>query len=257
MKNNETSWGKVAGWYDDLLEQNAGSFQKEVILPNLMRLMPNIKGQTVLDLACGQGYFSREFANAGAKVIASDISSELIKIAKGKGGPIEYHTAPADDISFMKNESADRATVILAIQNIENAQKVFVEAFRVLKKGGELHLVLNHPSFRIPKASSWGWEEVSPKNKFIQYRRIDSYMSERKIEIDMNPGSDKNKAITYSFHRPLQWFSKTLGNTGFVISRLEEWISHKESEKGGRGEEENRMRKEIPMFMYIQAKKLN
>ena len=65
MHKKDTSWGNVADWYDDLLESSQETYQSEVILPNLMRLVKPATGLTVLDLACGQGYFSRAFAAVG------------------------------------------------------------------------------------------------------------------------------------------------------------------------------------------------
>jgi hypothetical protein len=45
-----------------------------------------------------------------------------------------------------------------------------------------------------------------------------------------------------------------LRNAGFVITRIEEWTSDKESE-GKAAKQENRARAEFPLFMAIQALK--
>ncbi len=81
MNNKKTSWGEVADWYQRFL-QGEGTYQKEVILPNLLRLLEIQKGETILDLACGPGFFSQEFLKKGAKVIGADIAKELDEIAK-------------------------------------------------------------------------------------------------------------------------------------------------------------------------------
>src|SRR3989344_333824 len=197
----ETSWGKVAGWYHDAVEEK-GSYQKDLILPNLLRLMDIQKGERVFDLACGEGFFSRRFNRLGASVIGVDIAKELIAIAKSNreqreltqniankkvekspgvilsdseeskkdrsfGKPqddnakIEFHVAPADHIPFIKNNSVDKAVIVLALQNIESAAGVVQEVSRVLKPRGKLFIVLNHPAFRIPKASSWGFDPLA------------------------------------------------------------------------------------------------
>ena len=44
-QNNKTSWGNVAGWYDDLLEKSPDSYQEKVILPNLLRIIDPKPGQ--------------------------------------------------------------------------------------------------------------------------------------------------------------------------------------------------------------------
>ena len=115
-----------------------------------------------------------------------------------------------------------------------------------------MYLILNHPAFRIPKETSWGWDG---KRK-IQYRRIDSYLSESKAKIQMHPGSSPNE-FSWSFHRPMQFYSKALLKNNFCISRIEEWNSHKKSEPGPRAIAEDRARREIPLFLFIEAKRSN
>ena len=81
---------------------------------------------------------------------------------------------------------------------------------------------MNHPAFRIPKYSSWGWDAA------LQYRRIDRYLSEISIPIQMHPGK-KSHEITTSFHRSLQAYAQSLREAGFGIVNLEEWISNKKA----------------------------
>lgn len=247
----DTSWGSVADWYSEYLETNQGSYQRQVILPNLLRILGLTKGTQLLDLACGQGFFSREFAKTGATVVGSDIAKDLIAEAKKLSTNIEYHVAPANKLGFAKDSSFDAATIVLAIQNIEDMVGTFAEAARVLKTNGRLVLVLMHPAFRNPQKSAWGWDE----EKKVQYRRVDSYLSTARTTLLVHPGK-KNSPTTTSYHRSLQDFSKALSKTGFAITRLEEWISHKESGKGPRQKAENIARKEIPLFLMLEARKM-
>jgi ubiquinone/menaquinone biosynthesis C-methylase UbiE len=249
----DTSWEHVAEWYDRLLEgegKGEGTYQKELILPNLLRLMDIRRGDAVLDLACGQGFFAREFAKAGAHVAASDASPSLISIAK-KNSPneIAFHVAKADALKFLRDKTIHKIALVLALQNIDDINGVLHECARVLRPGGELFIVLNHPAFRMPKTSSWGWDE---KEK-MQYRRVDRYLSEAKIKIEMHPGR-KDSEQTISFHRPLQFYFKALHKAGFSVTALEEWNSHKKSEPGPRAKAEDVARKEIPLFLCLVAR---
>lgn len=250
-KSMKTSWGNVANWYDKMLEESDNTYQKNIILPNILRLMDIKKSESVLDLACGTGFFAREFLKTGGKIIGIDISPELIEIAE-KNSPkeIEYFASSADNLSKIKNLNIDKIAFILAIQNIANISDVLSECNRVLKDGGKIFIVMNHPAFRIPKRSSWSFDE---KNK-IQYRRIDEYMSESKTKIEMHPGKDIAEQ-TISFHRPLQSYFKILKKNGFCVTGLEEWISDRKSQPGTRAETENKARKEFPMFLFIEARK--
>ncbi len=245
----DTSWGKVAGWYGEHLQKD-DTYHSKVILPNLLRMLGVKKGEAVLDMACGEGFFAREFSKVGAKVTGADIAKELIVQADAKGGA-KYFVAPADKLSFAKDGEFSAAVCVLALQNIENLPATFKEARRVLARGGRFIFVLNHPAFRVLKRSSWGWDETTK----TQYRRVDGYLSAAKVFIDMHPGAPK-ATRTISYHRSLQDFFKALSNAGFAVSRLEEWVSHRESGKGPRQAAEDTARKEIPLFMALEARVL-
>jgi ubiquinone/menaquinone biosynthesis C-methylase UbiE len=243
-----TSWGSVAAWYDQYLGRE-DTYQAQVILPNLLRVLAPKKGEKILDLACGQGFFAREIAKSGATVVGADIAPELIKEAQKHASGVIYHVAPASQLSFAKEGEFDAVVCILALQNIEDISAVCREVKRVLTQGGRFLLVLNHPAFRVPKRSSWGWDE----EKKIQYRRVEGYLSAAKVQIDMHPGA-KKQMKTISYHRSLQDFFKALSSAGFKISHLEEWISHKVSEKGPHQVAEDTARKEIPLFLTLEAR---
>jgi ubiquinone/menaquinone biosynthesis C-methylase UbiE len=248
-----TSWGNVADWYNSMLETGPGTYQYDVILPALLRLIAPKKDMQILDLACGNGFFSRAFAEAGATVEGVDISRELIEHAKKKTGilPISYVVSSAEKIPFIKNASKDIVVIVLALQNIQKPELVIEECSRILKPGGKLYIVLNHPAFRIPKSSSWEYDEA----RDIEYRRIDAYMSEARYDIEMHPGDNPN-VKTVSFHRPLQYFFKLFGKHHFAVTRLEEWMSNREGPRGKRARSNDRARKEIPLFLCLEILRL-
>lgn len=277
--SKDTSWGGVAGWYGAYLGGN-DTYQSEVIWPNLERLLNTYSpispfgknaGQKnterkLIDVACGQGYFSYLASALNFDVTGVDIAPELIEAAKktkprtnnserhlpdqGRMYP-EFFVAPAHDMGILKSGTFETATCILALQNIRELDQTFAEVARLLKKGGRLIFVMNHPSFRVPQFSDWYFDT----KKGTQSRIVSKYMQETSIKIDMNPGvtNPRQKKITMSFHRPLQLFIKFLSKNGFVVSRLEEWCSHKKTGAGPRKAAEDLARKEIPMFIAIEA----
>jgi len=245
-----TSWSGVASWYDDLLEKNADSYQRLVILPNILRLAGDLGGKKVIDVGCGQGFFSREFNKLGAEVVGIDAAAGLVELARKRpAAGVSYLVASAEKLP-LPISSADLVVMILCVQNIKNFQAAFSEAARVLNPGGRLFIVLNHPAFRIPKRSSWGFDEADG----IQYRRLDAYLSESSVSIVMHPGKDPARR-TFSFHRPLQAYFKALSKCGFTVNRLEEWTSPKKSRPGPRAGAENRARREFPLFLFLEARK--
>ncbi len=276
-KRIDTSWNRVAGWYAGLLA-GEGTYQKDLILPNLVRLMDIQPGDAVLDLACGPGFFAREFAARGARVTGVDASQKLIDAARREeqstdaispgGGPstarasavssraaLRFFVARAHRLPFLKNGSMQKISIVLAVQNIENVGEVFAECARVLGPAGEIAIVMNHPAFRVPKQSAWGWDAELG----IQFRRVDRYLSELKAEIEMHPGvkaaGRRAAEQTVSFHRPLQYYVKALRRAGFAVTALEEWNSNRKSSPGPRAAAEDRARKEIPLFLAMIGKK--
>jgi ubiquinone/menaquinone biosynthesis C-methylase UbiE len=247
----ENSWGSVAKWYDKHLE-NDDTYHSKVVLPNLLRVVDLKKEESLLELGCGQGFFLEKFFENSQKLTGVDLGKDLIKIAKSKNPKINFLIGDAEDKEILKGQKFDVITIILALQNMKNLNSVVSNLSRLLKEGGRVCIVLNHPAFRIPKKSSWG---VDRENK-IQYRRIDEYMTESEVSMDMTPGSKKDKIITLSYHRPLQTYSKAFSKEGFGIVKIEEWISHKKSEKGPMAKAEDKSRKEIPMFMCLVLKKM-
>lgn len=252
----DTSWGKVAQWYDKYLEKGGDTYHEKVVHPNLLRMLGDVKGKQVLDLACGQGNFSRMLANKGANVTGVDLGKELIELAEKRNKDykfkIHYFHGSSGDLYMVKDGTKDIAVCVLALQNIEKLSETIKEVARVLKKGGKFLAVLNHPAFRNPRHAHWEYDE----HEKIQYRRIDEYLSESKIKIDMTPGSHKDKKFTVSFHRPLQVYVKAFGKHGLAVTRLEEWESHKESGDGPRKAAEDKSRREIPLFMALELTKL-
>lgn len=252
-KNNQkdTGWGKVATWYDAHL-QDDDTYHAQVVIPNLLRLINLKKNESLLELGCGQGFVIEKFLHLSKNLTGVDVGKELIEIAKQKNKTISYHIKSAEDTQILLGQTFDVLIIVLAIQNMKHLNLVVENISRLLKPGGRVYIVLNHPAFRIPQHSTWMFTE----DKKTQMRVADLYMSEKEISIDMNPGQTENKKITPSFHRPLQVYSKAFAKHNFVISKIEEWMSHKTSQPGPQADAENKARKEFPMFMCLELKRV-
>lgn len=246
----ETSWEKVSDWYGRISGKEGHYYHQHVILPRSLELLNLQPGSSLLDLACGQGVLAQQIAR-DVLYQGVDISPSLINQAKrlDRNPKHAYLVADVTGKLPISKQDFSHASSILSLQNIANPAGVIKNARQHLKPGGKFLIVLNHPCFRIPRQSSWG---IDPQNK-IQYRRIDRYLTPLKVPITANPGQEKSE-ITWTFHFPLSYYTDVLGQHNFVIEKLEEWISDKQS-VGKAAKMENRARKEFPMFMSILAKK--
>lgn len=251
--HNDTSWGTVVDWYDKHLD-DANTYHAQVITPNIIRVVNLKPTEALLELGCGQGFFLEKFTEYSKKITGVDLGKALILRAATKGIQAELIVGSAEDQKLLQGKTFDVITIILALQNMKDVGAVIKNLSRLLAPGGRVCVVLNHPTFRMPKLSSWGMDAA----KKVQYRRVDGYLSEYEVEIDMTPGSkEASKKFTKSYHRSLQNYMKAFAKEGFAITKLEEWISHRTSEPGPWAKAENIARKEIPLFMCLVLKKLN
>lgn len=245
----DTSWQKVAKWYGSITKDEGHFYHKTVIIPNVMRLLDLKPNDKLLDIACGNGVLAKNIPE-GIKYIGVDSATDLIAMAKQDAKKEQEFVLSDVTENLGIKETFAKMAIILALQNMAKPDLMLKMAVKQLEDKGKMVIILNHPTFRIPRQSSWGWDEV----KKVQYRRVDSYLTSQKIAILLHPGLE-DKTTTYSFHWSLQDISKMLFGAGLVIEKIEEWISPKTSE-GGRAQEEDRSRKEIPLFMAIVARKV-
>jgi ubiquinone/menaquinone biosynthesis C-methylase UbiE len=251
----KTDWSNVADWYDDLVGLEGSDYHRHVVLPGTLRLLGDPKGKSVLDLACGQGVLCRQLQQLGATVTGIDGAGPLIAAAKGHGpADIKYLVGDARELEKLKplaGQQFDAVTCLLAIQNIHPIHPVFQSVATLLKPGGVVIVVMMHPAFRGPKETHWQWTD----DQQVQYRRVDRYLLPRKSPITTNPGK-RDGRYTWTFHKPIEAYVKSMVKAGLLLSGLEEWPSHKQSQPGPRAAAENTAREEIPMFLALRGAKL-
>ncbi|TLD71607.1 class I SAM-dependent methyltransferase [Phragmitibacter flavus] len=253
--SQNTSWEKSADWYDRLIGAQGSELYQNVVIPGALKLLKpgQTKGksesESILDLGCGQGVFTRAIQSTtppGTQLTGVDLSPTLIAKAKSYPGAKDIRYFARDAASLDGLGEFDAISAILCIQNMPHLDKVSSACARILKPGGRMLWVLNHPAFRIPRQSSWGWED----DRKIQYRRLDAYSSEMEIPILMHPGQEKSES-TVSFHHSLQNLLLPGFQSGLSLTGLEEWHSNKTSEPGPKARAENRARNEFPLFLAL------
>ena len=248
-----TLWDQASRWYDSLVGMSGSDYHQTIVMPGVLKMLELKPGRRVLDLACGQGVFSRFLLGKKIKPEGLDSSEELLRMARSRSvKSIPYHLGNASDAKLLDGQEFDGIACLLAVQNMEKIEPVFQNVARWLKPKGKFVMVLTHPCFRIPRQTHWGWDD----EKKIEYRRVDRYANEMKIPILTPPFIDKVN-FTMTYHRPLQNYFSALLKAGLCVDSLEEWMSNKESAPGKRSRGENRARKEVPLFMAIRAVRIS
>ncbi len=74
-------------------------FHQELIRPYTEKLLKVKDKQTILDIGCGNGNFSRRLAELGAHVVAFDYSEQMVESAKNRSenylNQIDYRVVDA------------------------------------------------------------------------------------------------------------------------------------------------------------------
>lgn len=245
-------WDHVASWYDRLVGDEGSDYHQQVIIPAALRLLAPRPGERFLDVCCGQGVFCRALLQQGAGFVHGvDASALLIEAAQRRGGGVEYTVADARRLGPLADGSYDGASCLMALQDLDDMGSVCSGMAAALRPGGRAVLILMHPCFRIPRQSSWGWDEAHK----TQYRRIDRYATPQQIPISTRPGAAPDLHTTFH-HRPLRDYVNALGEAGLPTIAADELLSHRRSSSGGKARGENRAAAEIPVFLALLCRRL-
>jgi ubiquinone/menaquinone biosynthesis C-methylase UbiE len=101
----------------------------------------SLQAQSVLEIAGGTGRLTRHLRErfpAPAKLVASDISPDMLELAKAQlnDPSIEFQVADAQQLPF-EDDSFDLVVCQYGLMFLPDKQKGFSEARRVLKPGGK------------------------------------------------------------------------------------------------------------------------
>ena len=115
-------------------------------------------GMTVLELGCGTGTFTRELARSGADVVAIDVSSELLEIARANcSAPnVQYQIQNAYALSY--SEGVFDSVVGSSVLHHLEIKEALRDIYRVLKPAGTIYFTepnMLNPQIAIQKNVPW------------------------------------------------------------------------------------------------------
>lgn len=94
-------------------------------------------GQRILDLAAGTGTSSRPFADAGALVVAADLSEGMLSVGKQRQPELAFVNADALALPFADG-AFDAVTISFGLRNVEDVSTALTELRRVTRPGGRI-----------------------------------------------------------------------------------------------------------------------
>ena len=105
-----------------------------------LRFPKRLHGQSVLDVACNEGFFCQEaWRRKAARVVGIDKNRKFINRAKERDERTEYHVMDWAKISSL-DESFDLILSALRVHYAENGRRLLRDLYRLLKPSGILIL---------------------------------------------------------------------------------------------------------------------
>lgn len=230
-------WDTNASFWDDYMGEG-NSFQKTLIGPTTERLLELRAGETVLDIACGNGNFSRRLAQLGAQVVAFDFSEVFIgraqtrtmeklspenAVRQGTAARIEYRVIDATDyqqLLSLGERRFDAAVSTMALMDMSELEPLLSALSLLLKPGGRFIFSIMHPCFNFVENPKIVEEQYQDGKLVTRYAvKVMSYIQ---------PVACKGLGIIGQpvphiyFHRPLSLLLNQCFQAGFVLDRFEE-----------------------------------
>lgn len=192
--------GARSAHYDNLL----GPFLFEPFGKEMAGRIPIHNVQSVLELAAGTGRVTRHLRErlpSSAKLVASDLSPDMLEIAKSKftaDQNLEWVIADMQNLPF-ENNAFDVVVCQYGIMFPPDKQHVFEEVYRVLKPGG------------VFLFSTWEKTDRVEIFRLIYNEHV----------IPFFPGEDPARfVLPFSLHNPDQ-LKAFLTNSGFSQEKIE------------------------------------
>jgi 2-polyprenyl-3-methyl-5-hydroxy-6-metoxy-1,4-benzoquinol methylase len=216
------SWNKGARAFDRFVESGADYYRHEVHGPALLAACGAVVGRRALDLGCGQGFFARQLAKAGARVTAIDLSDDLIALAREHEAQdplgIEYRVLSAATIGReWTRDSFDLVTACMSLQDMADAGGALEGAAAVLTAEGRMVFSVPHPCTDTPFRE---WDRDWRHHK--RSLKIDRYFDTGPAVCNWNMPRLIYPWDTPCWRRTFSEWSKLIRGAGFLIQALHE-----------------------------------
>jgi 2-polyprenyl-3-methyl-5-hydroxy-6-metoxy-1,4-benzoquinol methylase len=231
-------WDRKAQFWDERMGEG-NPFQRVLVGPASERLLGVQPGQVILEVACGNGVFSRRLASLGAQVVATDFSAGFLDLAKARtteySERIAYRLVDATDESqllALGKRRFDAAVCNMALMDMVTIEPLMRALAQLLRPGGRFVFSLLHPAFNNPGGTRLALEEEDRDGQLVEtyYVKVSNYLRMPPV---WGVGMLGEPAPHYYFHRSLSVLFGACFAAGFVLDGLDE-PAFGEDDKGGR-----------------------
>jgi SAM-dependent methyltransferase len=142
------NWSELARWWRSELADDPA--YEDDVAPLALGLLQPAAGERILDVGCGEGRLMAALASAGALPYGVDMSEDLLSSAQ-EFGPVVRYGLPS--LGCVRSAMFDGAVVSLVLEHLDDETALLAELGRVVRAGGRLAVVVNHPIFTAPESA--------------------------------------------------------------------------------------------------------
>jgi SAM-dependent methyltransferase len=210
------SWSTLGDWW---VGEVAGDPAYEaVVTPLLIKALQPGAGSLYLDLGAGDGRLMRALAGVGATVHGIDVNLDLAERASQWGQVV---VADLPDLGFLRHEVYDGAYCVLVLEHLADHEALFAAVAEVVKPGGLMALVSNHPVWTAP-----GSTPISDADGEVLWRPGD-YFGSGTTEEPAGTGT-----VTFH-HRSMASLLNAASSSGWSLEWVDESPHHDLNDQGG------------------------
>lgn len=220
-------WDDNAAFWDNHVGEEGNVFARTLVYPTAERLLELQPGWRVLEFACANGNFARQIAPQVGSVLATDVSPQMIALARARTPETVTNVAfrvldatDPDALATLPGQSFDAAVCNMAIMDIPAIEPMLAALRQLLKPGGRFVFTTMHPCFnsggitRTVEISDEGGELKKVYSVKSSHYHTPRHFLGLAVENQPRP--------QYYFHRSFSDLFAPCFANGFVVDALEE-----------------------------------
>jgi ubiquinone/menaquinone biosynthesis C-methylase UbiE len=215
-----------AEYWNERAGEDGEVYKRFVLDPLLFNEIGNLRGKTVLELGCGNGYLAKKFLHEDVEqLILMDISEHNLAYASQKVSDpnVAFLLQDATKPWNVDDQSVDVIYSNMLLNEIEEITSVCVEVHRVLRPGGIFAFSVTHPAWDMYTYAQEvvGVESYKIKGLGGYFRR--DYAKFLMGSSDPSSGHTKKRAEIFEvehFQRPISDYFASVLQAGFRIEKF-------------------------------------